>query len=61
MNEWKPKRVTNWRKVALEMLRKTQGRRCVKCSFPVEEADAVLYRISRGEYMIKHKNCEKIR
>jgi hypothetical protein len=59
--DWNPKVVTNWRRVALEILRTTQGRRCVKCSFPVDEKDAVLYRICRGAYMLKHRKCEKTR
>jgi hypothetical protein len=55
---WKP--VTNWRSLAFELYVRLYGKRCVKCSDPIELKDAVIYR--DGElFALVHKRCKKRR
>lgn len=55
--------VKDWHMMAVEMYFLHHGRRCVKCSDPVEKKDAVFYKGTCGEIALVHAagKCRKVK
>lgn len=53
------RKVSNWRKLAVEMYFQRFGRRCVRCSKPVAVKDFTLHRIlGSTELLLTHRRCK---
>lgn len=53
------RKITVWRATALELYFRLSGRRCLRCSKPVETKDAELYRmLPGGDLLLVHRRCK---
>lgn len=52
------RKITRWRDIAIVLYFRTYGRRCVKCSEPVELRAAALYAMEEGELLLFHEGCK---
>lgn len=51
--------INDWRAAALRLYYRVGGKRCVKCSKPVDiPVDGVLYEMY-GEFMLLHQDCSE--
>lgn len=53
----RPRRITNYRLAVVRIYFRVFGRRCIRCSRPVTERDAVLW-LWDTDFLLTHRKCK---